>query len=162
MKCRLFVSVFVTATLANLLGCATSEGLQRDMESFQQSAERLMKKMFVGHNQTPSGACEPIYQEEGASSSYRKCLTQQITEGLSEEQKYKLRFVKAFPPCVPLFRAHDISAESFDQYGRCQVTAFIRSERDRLVTWREDLRKRDRQESSRTSGHRSSKKVAGS
>ena len=161
MRCRLFVSMFVVTILANLLGCATSEGLQRDIGSLQQSAERLMKKMFVGHNQTPSGACEPIYQEEGASSSYRKCLTQQITEGLSEEQKYKLRFAKAFPPCVPLFRAHDISVEAFDRYGKCQADAFVSGEQSRLVKWREDLRKRDQQESSRMGG-RSSEKVAGS
>ncbi len=136
-------SWLVLAKIVSLLGSLLLMGGCPTFDGFRLDVEHAIGRMSSERGQTPSEVCEPIYRREGASPLYKQCLTRQITADLSREEKYNLRFVKAFPSCVPLFRAHDISAESFDRYGECQVNAFVSDEQSRLVKWREGLRRRN-------------------
>ncbi|QQS15890.1 MAG: hypothetical protein IPK84_00785 [Candidatus Moraniibacteriota bacterium] len=89
---------------------------------------------------TPLEQCEPTYRIHGVNKDYRQCLTDYIIAGLSDDQRFQLKFSKAFPQCVSLIKSH----ATLDRYGRCQELGFAFAKQKQLVKLRVRMAKKDR------------------
>lgn len=89
---------------------------------------------------TPLEQCEPTYRIHGANGDYRQCLTDYILAGFSDDERYQLKFAKAFPLCVSIYKSR---TAMLNEYGRCQERALALAKQEQLVKLRVRMAKKD-------------------
>ncbi len=127
-----------------LSGCpGTFQGIQDDLGRFQRSIQGNGTSPIVAGNpqstKAPLEHCEPTYRIYGANMDYRQCLADYIRASLSDDERYRLKFAKAFPRCVPLIKSH----ATLNEYGRCQEREFVLANQELLVNRRVRMAKED-------------------
>lgn len=151
MKKFLFalLGVFLVASLIS--GCETVRGLKKDAQFAVKTAKKALFSQDEGVSLTPSMQCEPIYRREKLSPSYRVCLGERVEANLSSDDLDRLYYGKAFPKCQKIYK--DPKAD-WQKYRKCQGDEWVRTEVNRLVQWRADIARRDRERQSQLAGAR--------